>query len=158
MEKGKGVLKPVMARGCPGKEEFGGWRKPVVLRITKNRESRIICWIDWNSRGLRCLRKPSWKHKGHGTSYIAQFPLLCSQWIGNSHLEHLTEDPLRKQTTITINFHPEKLCFPCLKDETKNNTQQQKHLKRPRSALLVFGSQIWALQKSALQEELPDLG
>lgn len=24
VEKGKGVLKPVMARGSPGKEEFGG--------------------------------------------------------------------------------------------------------------------------------------
>lgn len=64
MEKGKGVLKPVMARGSPGRV----WRlkETSCAENHKEWESRIICWVDWNSRGLRYLRKPNRKHKGHG--------------------------------------------------------------------------------------------
>lgn len=153
------MLKPVMAKGSPEKEEFGGWRKPIVLRITKSGESRIICWINWNSRDLRYLRKLSRKHKGHRTSYIAQVQLLCSLWTGNSGLEHLKEEPLREQTTITINFHPQKSIFPMLESMKLRITPSNRNISKG------YRMHCWCLvcisgtfKGLLFRKRLPDLG
>lgn len=94
--------RPLMARGRPSWK--GRIQRLKEISCTGGSQNRsctlrewgIICWIDWNGRGLRYLGKPSRKHRGKWTPAQLSVQHCLPHWLATHACSYmyLTEEPL----------------------------------------------------------------